>query len=288
MPVVIVCAASVASFGDTASGDHITAGNDCDTFRYVSASGKHFEALLPKQRLATDYTPLGFTRQPSFVRGAGMLNKGERALVIYADGDILPPALMLQYRYGLLYWWDVALEAGGDAGVFQTFVRTRMENLKTRRSEAFFWSNELSLGYKIHDITFRDNLKFDDRSIVISFDNSLSYRIGKARESALYLLSVFYEDYDLHNPRRQTDYYILPAILGFETMAGDHTNFFIEAGAAYSINGMQLADGTRLYKNSWFPLIRLGIALRTGSFTAVYYTRETMPLSRGAQPKPVQ
>lgn len=268
--------------------DHITAGTDCDSFRYVAGNGTMYSAALPKNRLSTDYTPIGFVRQPSFVRGAGMLNKGEHAFELYADGDLIPQPTMLGYRYGIFYWWDIGYDIGANAGVFQTFVRSRMENLKTRKSEAFFWSNELSAGYKVHDITIRNDLRFDDRSFVATFDNSLAYRMGRSRSMALYLLSVLYVDYDLHTPRRQTDYYVFPGILGFETMAGDHANFFAEIGAAYSINGMQFGDGSKLYNNTWFPVFRIGMALRTGSSTAVYYTRETKPLSRGKQPKPVE
>jgi|GEM_PF-2428249 hypothetical protein len=282
---LLIVAFHVFSFGNGPNKDQIKPGADRDSFSYVGGNGKQYNALLPKNRLATDYTPIGFTRQPSFVRGAGMLNKGEHAFVLYDDGDLIPQPLMLEYRYGLLYWWDAAVDVGGNAGVFQAFIRTRIENAKTRKSEALFWANELSLGYKIHSMTVKDNLTFDDKSLVFAVDNSVAYRMGKKRNSSFYLLSIFYVDYDLHSPRRQTDYYVMPAILGYESMVGDHASFFVEAGAAYSINGMQFADGGIMYKNSWFPVFRIGLALRTGSSTAVYYTRETMPLSRGPQPK---
>jgi hypothetical protein len=267
--------------------DHITAGKDCDSFSYVAGNGTRFRAELPKSRLPTDYTPIGFVRQPSFVRGAGTLNKGEHSFVLYSDGDLIPQPTMLGYRYGIFYWWDIGYDVGANAGVFQTFVRTRMENLKTRKSEAFFWSNEWSAGYKIHDIALRDNVRFDDKSLVGTFDNSLAYRMGPARRASIYLLNELYVDYDLHSPRRQTDYYVMPAILGFEAMVGNHASFFAELGAAYSINGTQFADGSKLYDKTWFPTFRIGTALRTGSSTAIYYTRETKPLSRGKQPKPV-
>jgi hypothetical protein len=286
--VVPFCLAAVAACLAGPAPDYITAGDTADTYRYTSGNGKTYTAELPKNRAPADYTPIGFVKQPSFISGAGVLNKNEHAFLLSLDGDLLPPAVMLGYRYGLFYWWDVGVDVGGDKGVFQALARTRMENLKTRKSERFFWSNEFTAGYKLHEATFNKNLRFDDRSLIASVDNSLSYRIGALRNQALYLLTVFYLDYDLHQPRRQTDYYLMPAILGFETMIGEHGSFFIELGAAYSINGMQLADNIRLYEKSWFPVFKIGIALRSGAKTAVYYTRETKPLSRGKQPKPTR
>ncbi len=266
------------------SPDYISRGDSVDTFRYTGGNGKTYSAQLPKNRAPNDYTPIGFVKQPSFIRGSGTLNKNEHAVVLSLDGDLIPSPLMLGYRYGLFYWWDM----GGANGVFQAFVQTRMENLKTRETEKFFWSNEFRAGYKVHDANINSNLRFDDRSLVGTFDNSLSYRLGNARRQALYLLSVLYVDYDLHTPRRQTDYYVMPAILGFETMIKEHDSFFIELGAAYSINGMQFGDNTKLYENTWFPVFRIGMAIRSGANTAIYYTRETKPLSRGKQPKEVK
>jgi hypothetical protein len=258
-----------------------------DSYQYTSSFGKTYKAILPKDRLPTDYTPLGFVRQPSFIRGGGLLNKNEHAFVLHADGDIIPPPLMLGYRYGIFYWWDFGFDVGADLGIFQAFVRTRMENLKTRKSEAFFWSNEFAAGFKNHNLDLGKNLRFDDRSLVFTADNSLAYRLGPARTSSIYLLTVLYVDYDLRSPRRQTDYYVMPAVLGYETMVGDYANFFIELGAAYSINGMQFGDNSKLYEKTWFPVFKIGTAFRTGKKTAIYYTRETKPLSRGAQPKEV-
>jgi hypothetical protein len=286
--VVPFCLAAVApGFGEPAP-DYITAGDTIDTYRYTAGNGKTYAAELPKNRAPADYTPIGFVKQPSFISGAGVLNKNEHAFLLHLDGDLIPSPVMLGYRYGLFYWWDIGVDVGGANGVFQALAHTRVENLKTRKSEKFFWSNEFKAGYKLHEATINKDLRFDDRSLVAMIDNSLSYRLGALRKQALYLLTVFYVDYDLHRPHRQTDYYLMPAILGFETMIGEHGNFFIELGAAYSINGMQLADNSKLNEKSWFPVFKIGIALRSGAKTAVYYTRETKPLSRGEQPKPTR
>ena len=281
---------SIAFGGDTTVSDSgsVSRGGDNDAYHYESSFGKSYNALLPRNRLTTDYTPVGFVRQPSFLEGGGLLNKREHAFVLYTDGNIIPQPLMLGYRYGIFYWWDFGFDIGGDAGVFQTFVRTRMENLKTRKSEEFFWSNEFAAGYKNHKIDLGKSLNFDDRSFVFTADNSLAWRLGSARTASIYLLTVIYVDYDLHSPRRQTDYYVMPAVLGYETMVGDNASFFTEIGAAYSINGMQMADNSKLYEKTWFPVFRIGTALRTGKKTAIYYTRETKPLSRGVQPKEVR
>ena len=276
--IISLFAVSV-SFGSDLVGNAASV-DSFDTYRYITRNGREYTALLPQNRHANDYTPVGFVRQPSFVRGGGLLNKKEHSLVLYADADVLPPAFMLGYRYGILYWWNAGIDLGGNNGVFQAFVRTRVENIKTRKSEFFFWSNEFSGGFKRHQADFGENTGFDDLSLVATIDNSLGFRFGQTREKVLYLLTVFYTDYDIHTPRRQTDYYLIQAIAGFEMVIGKHSNFFVEAGAAYSINGMELADKSIAFEKSWFPIARAGVAFRTGSKTAVYYTRETSVLSR--------
>jgi len=270
------------------SFDYIREGDTVDTYWYKSKKGKLFTAELPKNRSPLDYTPLGFVKQPSFVRGGGVLNKNEHSLLIYADGDLLPPAIMLSYSYGLLYWWDFGIDIGGNSGVFQSLVRTRMENIKSRKTEKFFWSNQISAGFKHHKINFNDDLQFDDQSFVGIIDNSLGLRLGPMKRKVLYLLTIFYIDYDIHSIRRQTDYYLIPAMAGFEAMIGEHASFFVESGAVYSINGMQMSDNKVLYERDWFPTMKIGVAWRSGGKTAIYYTRETKPLSRGRQPKEVR
>ncbi|NLL15282.1 MAG: hypothetical protein GX267_17930 [Fibrobacter sp.] len=276
------------TYADMDSFDFIRAGDTVDTYWYKSEKGKLFTAELPKKRSPSDYTPLGFVKQPSFVRGGGVLNKNERSLLLYADGDLLPPAIMLSYSYGLLYWWDIGIDIGGNSGVFQSLIRTRMENFKTRKTERFFWSNQISAGFKHHEMDFSDDLQFDDRSLVGIIDNSLGLRFGPMKRKVLYLLTIFYVDYDIHTPRRQTDYYLIPAVAGFEAMIGEHASFFVESGAVYSITGMQMADNRVLYEKDWFPTLKIGVAWRSGGKTAIYYTRETKPLSRGKQPKEVR
>ena len=272
-----------ADNGDTASDTAGTA--DYQTYQYTSAFGETYHAKLPRDRHPRDYTPIGFKKQPSFVRGGGMPNKREHMMLLYADGDVIPQPLMLGYRYGLLYWWDVGFGVGADYGIFQAWVHTRFENIKTRESERFFWGTAIRAGYKWHDLTISEDVQFDDKSIITIVENTFALRLGEARRRVLYLNSTFYADFDLHTPRRQTDLYVMPAGLGFETMVGEHASFFLEAGMTYSINGMELADGSKLYEGDWFPVFKIGTALRTGKRTAVYYARETAPLSRGEQPK---
>lgn len=286
--VILFCLALSATGSDQGAFDYITAGDTVDTYWYRSQKGRVYTAQLPKNRSPADYTPLGFVKQPSFVSGGGLLNKNEHSLLLYADGDVLPPAFMLGYRYGLLYWWNIGFDMGGDKGVFQAVVRTRMENLKSYKTEKLFWSNQISGGFKYHKADFGSDISFDDRSLVGMIDNSLGYRLGSDRKKVIYLLTIFYIDYDLHTPRRQTDYYLIPLVGGYETMIGKHNNFFVELGAAYSINGMQLADSRVLYQKSWFPTVKIGVGWRSADKTAIYYRRETKPLSRGKQPKEVR
>lgn len=273
---------------DLDSFDYIRAGDTVDTYWYKSKTGKLYTAELPKNRSLSDYTPLGFVKQPSFVRGGGLLNKNEHSLLLHLDGDLLPPAIMMSYSYGLLYWWNAGVDFGGNRGVFQALVRTRMENLKSRKTERLFWSNQISAGFKHHEMSFSDDLQFDDQSLVGIIDNSLGFRFGSMKSKVLYLLTIFYLDYDIHTPRRQTDYYFFPAMIGFEAMIGEHASFFVETGAVYSTTGMQMADNRVLYKKDWFPTVKIGVAWRSGKKTAIYYTRETKLLSRGSQPKEVR
>jgi len=271
--------------GETNEGS--TDSSDYVDYQYTSSFGTTYHAKLPRDRHPHDYTPVGFTKQPSFVRGGGMPNKREHMVLLYADGDLIPQPLMVGYRYGLVYWWDVGFDIGADYGAAQALAHTRIENVKTRKSELFFWATAIKAGYKWHDLVISDDVQFDDKSIVTIVENTFALRLGEARRRVLYLNSTFYADFDLHTPRRQTDLYVMPAGLGFETMIGEHASFFLEAGMTYSINGMELADGSVLYENDWFPVFKIGTALRTGKRTAVYYARETAPLSRGEQPAKV-
>ena len=68
-------------------------------------------------------------------------------------------------------------------------------------------------------------------------------------------------------------------------MVGEHGSFFLEIGYMYGITGMEFADGSFLYDKDWFPVFKIGTALRSGKKTAIYYTRETSPLSRIKQKK---
>ena len=270
---LIVCL-TYAKFTET-----FIVGDSVDVYQYTTGK-KTYRAELPKNREANDYTPIGFTKQPSFIRGGGLLNKREQAFVLYIDGDVIPFTPMLGYCWGWFYWWDLGVDVGADAGIVQVLLHTRIENIKTRKSELFFWANAFKTGYKIHKFDYKPDLRFDDRSWLTVIENSLGLRLGKERRKVLYLNTIFYIDYDLHSPRRQTDYYITPAALGFETMVGEHGGFFAEVGCMYGITGMAFGDGSLLYKNDWFPVFKIGVALRSGKTTAVYYTRETKPLSR--------
>jgi hypothetical protein len=225
-------------------------------------------------RKIRDYTPPGIRQQPSFVSDAGTLNKNEHAVLFTINGDVLPPALMVGYRYGLYYWWDIGLEVGGDYGVFQALFHTKFENWKTIDTERFYWGARLNTGYKQHQPDLTDQMYFDDNSWVYELTNTLSLRFGREMRRAFYLNTSFYIDQDIRGEGRQTDYYFRPAVLGFETVLKKHGNFFLEAGVVWSINGMETDRGVE-YDNSWFPVARLGFAIRTDDLTAIYYTRDT-------------
>lgn len=229
-----------------------------------------------------DYTPEGWTRQPSYLSNAGQLARNEHAFLVYIDGNVFPFPVMVGYRYGILYWWDVGVEVGGTNGVFQTILHMKFENIKTFENEFFYWGNRLSTGYKIHEHSYTDDLVFDDRSWILTVENAFAFRLGAKKDKALYLNTVWYADYDLHSPRRQNDYYIAPANIGFETAISEKANLYVEAGMTYAINGMETYAGV-LYKNTWFPTFRLGIAARTGEKTAIYHVPESIKKKKGVE-----
>jgi hypothetical protein len=124
-----------------------------------------------------------------------------------------------------------------------------------------------------------DNLYFDDNSWVYDFQNGFAFRFGQKKEKAIYLTTRFYIDQDMRSANLRNDYYFMPGIVGFETIIGKYGNFFVDAGAAWSINGMETPDRGVLYEGDWFPIMKLGFAVRTGDRTAIYYVRETSHLS---------
>ncbi|MBN2531214.1 MAG: hypothetical protein JXR76_32830 [Deltaproteobacteria bacterium] len=228
-----------------------------------------------------DFTPKGWVRQPSFVSHAGILNKNEHAAVLTVDGELLPPAILAGYRYGLFYWWEAGFDVGGDYGVFEALAHMKMEYFKTAKSERFYWGGTYKTGYKHHKVDFKEDvLEFDDRSWIVSLENSFALRFGKTRQKSLYLATQFYIDYDLHAKHRQTDYYVAPALLGWENTIGNHGNFFIHAGMVYAINGMEMPSDRILYEGDWFPIVQFGFGLRSGDKTAIYYAPQTRHMAK--------
>ena len=226
-----------------------------------------------------DFTPKGWVRQPSFVSYGGNLNKHEHALVLTVDGELLPPAVLVGYRYGLLYWWEVGLDTGGDYGVFEALAHIKIENFKTAKSERFYWGTTYKTGYKYHVADLGENLVFDDKSWILNFENSFAFRLGALRQKTIYVVTQFYIDFELHRHGRQTDYYVAPALLGWESMIGKYANFFVQAGMVYSINGMELKDDVK-YSNTWFPVLQFGFGYRSGDRTAIYYASHTRQMAR--------
>jgi hypothetical protein len=221
-----------------------------------------------------DYTPEGYLRQPSFVSDGGTLNKNEHAVVFYLNADLLPPAAMVGYRYGLYYWWEIGADVGSSFGVFQALLHTKFENFRTLRSETFYWGMRFNTGFKHHKADFGEQALFDDHSWIYEITNTFSLRFGKGKRKNFYLNTSFYVDQDLHDPRRQTDYYLRAAALGFETVVSKFGNFFVDAGMILSINGMETTRGV-LYEGDWFPVMRIGFGARTDDRTAIYYVRAT-------------
>ncbi len=226
-----------------------------------------------------DFTPKGWVRQPSFVSHGGNLNKHEHALVLTVDGELLPPAVLVGYRYGLFYWGEVGVDVGGDYGVFEALAHMKIENFKTAASERFYWGTTYKTGYKHHVADFGENMAFDDKSWILAFENTFAFRLGASRQKAIYAVTQFYIDFDMHHHDRQTDYYVAPVLLGWENVIGDYGNFFVQAGMVYSINGMELKDGVK-YDNSWFPALQFGFGYRTGDRTAIYYAPRTRQMAR--------
>lgn len=233
-----------------------------------SASDEEGSVLIDATQ-PSDEKPAYLVRQPSLVSPGGMLNKNEHAFLGYIDGVLIPPAIMVAYRYGLFYWWQIGLDVGGNAGVFQSLFHFKMENMKTRRDEFFYWGFIFNTGYKYHDYRINEDLFFEDKSWIYDFRLSYGFRLGKAKEKVIYVYSQFYIDQDLHTPRRQNDYYFTPVAIGWETVVGKYGNFFVEGGYVHSINGMETSEGIK-YKGDWFPVLKIGFAVRTGDRTAKY------------------
>lgn len=229
-----------------------------------------------------DYTPEGWTKMPSFVTNAGQLARNEHAAIVYIDGNLFPLPVMVGYRYGIFYWWDIGLEVGGSNGVFQALLHFKMENVKTIETELFYWGTRLSTGYKIHEHSWTEDLAFDDRSWILTIENGFAFRLGSKKDKAIYLNNVIYMDFDLHSPRRQNDFYVSPANIGFEMMINERGNLYFELGMTYSINGMETYAGKK-FENTWFPTFRVGVALRSGESTAIHYVPERTKKKKGVE-----
>lgn len=195
------------------------------------------------------------------VRNGGVLNPGETAWVVYLDGQLLPPALMLSVQHGVSYWITLGADLGGGYGIFQALLRVRMENMPPLWNHRFFWGGHIRTGFKQHQIDLGQGLAFDDLSWIITYENSFALRLGAERRHILYLDTVFYADFDITRRDRQVDLYLMPVMLGYELVVDEHYNFFVELGMGYSFNGTETSQGL-LYARTWFPMAALGFAYR--------------------------
>ena len=75
--------------------DHITAGTDCDSFRYVAGNGANVQCRFAQEPVVNRLYAHRFCPTTILCSGAGMLNKGEARLELYADGDLIPQPTML-------------------------------------------------------------------------------------------------------------------------------------------------------------------------------------------------
>lgn len=195
----------------------------------------------------------------TFVSKAGTLDKDIFVLFFYIDGDVLPPAIMGGIQYGISEWVTIGFDIGGDYGVFQTLINTRLQILNS--AETFFIGLHAKTGFKYHVAEFSPELRFDDVSWIINADITLSFRLTEHKDRALYFNLAFYTDIDLRNPQRQTDYYVTPALLGYESYFSNTVRFFLEGGWMYSINGQEMSDGTVLYEKQGFAVFKFGIGI---------------------------
>ncbi len=221
----------------------------------------------------------------SFVSNGGMIKENEHAVVAYIDADLLPPAVMLSYQYGIFYWLTLGFDIGGDYGAFMALLKVKQEMSRTRDNDKFFWGWHIRTGFKQNQVELSDNLVFDDLSYIIVFENTVALRPGQAKHQrqVVYLNSAFYFDFDLSGEGRQVDYRIAPAVLGFETLIGEFGNFFIEVGAAVSLNGTETDSGL-VNDNRWFPVGKIGFAIRTGRHTA-HILSDPASLKKYSSPK---
>ena len=197
--------------------------------------------------------------RPSLVSAAGTIASGDHALVVTLDGQVLLPALMLGYRYGAADWLELGIDVGASVGLFQSFAQAKAAIYRSP-GERIFVGARLYSGYKIHDYEI-GSIIADDNSWGSAIEPSLAVRFGDRKRRALYFSALFYVDFDLRSPRRQTDLYLLPAIVGFESLIGTRFNFYVEAGLALSLNGTETPKGV-LYAGDAFPVVKAGLAWR--------------------------
>ncbi len=207
-------------------------------------------------------------RQVPFFRNGGVLNRKETAVGLYLDGELFPPALMMSLQRGIYYWLTLGLDIGGSYGVFQALLRIKQEMARTRRTNFFFWGWHIRTGYKYVEIDFRDTMSddmfFQDNSWVLTFENTVAFRFGRHRRRVLYINTVIYGDFDLGSQGWQTDTYVFPATVGFESILGRSWSVFVEGGVILSINGWETEEGVIHPDGDQFPFASLGVAYRFG------------------------
>jgi hypothetical protein len=198
---------------------------------------------------------------PSMVENGGILNRGQHAVVLYLDAELLLPPITAGYRYGVLSWLELGLDVGANEGLIQGLLHARARLYESPRSRRLFVGLRVRTGPKYHLLELSQKILFDDRSWVVAGELSLAVRLGDRRQLALYLSPMFYADVDLRTPQRQTDLYLAPATVGFELLLGQGASVFGEIGPVWGINGTETHRG-KLYEGDWFPVGQLGVAVR--------------------------
>jgi hypothetical protein len=195
---------------------------------------------------------------PPFAFFGGNLPRGRQAVLVYVDSELVPPPLVIGYRLGALDTIQIGIETAVNLNVFQVLLHTKLAPF-AYRNRIVDWTFEFDTGYKDNYYYYPPkDYQIDDLSWVYKFVETLIVRLGTSKKSALFFNSMVYIDRDLHQPRRQTDYYVSPISIGIEIAPSALMRVFLEARLLHSINGSDSGDKV-IFEGEWWVDYKGGV-----------------------------
>jgi len=174
-------------------------------------------------------------RGPAFLGGGGILPAGRNAFFAIADTELSGyPVGIAGWRIGLGDLADLGLEAGGNDVALLARVHAKLLLFESG-CRRWFVGLRLRTEMKRHRQSFGEVFRpIDDLGLTFVPELSVALRLGARRQHALTYSLFTYFDVDVR-PNRETEYYLLPAMVGWEWRFARRFHLGLDAGVFFEL-----------------------------------------------------